>query len=142
MKQAVADAPADQGQDFSFFTSLGNFDLDDDADPTLSNSVTFADQLPGQYDVIESLSVPGWSLTGLTCGPGGSADLVNARATITLLAGADVTCTFTNTQSLASLTIVKDAFPTGRKTSSSTRPATASRASRSTTTTTRHGRTR
>ena len=113
VKQAIADDPADQGQDFNFFTSLGNFDLDDDADPTLPNSMTFGDLLPAQYDVVESISVPGWSLTGLTCSPGGSADLVNARAAITLLVGADVTCTFTNAQSLASLTIVKDSLPDG-----------------------------
>ena len=75
VKHAIADDPADQGEDFTFFTSLGTVVLDDDTDPTLSSSHTFGDLLPGQYAVFEGLGLPGWSLTGLTCTPGGSADL-------------------------------------------------------------------
>ena len=111
VENAVADTPADQGQDFTFFTSFGNFALDDDTDPTLPNSQTFGDLLPGQYTLFEGLGLPGWALTGLTCGPGGTVDLDTGVANVDLVAGADVTCTYTNTQSQASLTIVKDTLP-------------------------------
>ena len=113
VKNAVADTPADQGQDFTFFTSLGTVVLDDDTDPTLSDTATFGEVLPGQYSVVESLGLPGWALTGLTCTPGGATDLASGVATIDLVAGADVTCTYTNTQSQATLTIVKDTLPNG-----------------------------
>ena len=86
-KHAVADTPADQGQDFTFFTSLGNFALDDDTDPTLSNTQTFGDLLPGLYNVGENIGLPGWSLTGLTCGLGATVDLNTGVATIDLVVG-------------------------------------------------------
>ena len=73
-KDAIADTPADQGQDFTFFTSFGTVVLDDDTDPTLANTHTFGDLLPGQYTVAENLGLPGWALTGLTCSPGATVD--------------------------------------------------------------------
>jgi hypothetical protein len=42
--------------------------------------------------------VDGWTLTSITCSTGGTGDANSATATITLEAGAHVTCTFLNTQ--------------------------------------------
>ena len=96
-------------QDFSFTTTgdgLSNFSLDDDADPTLSNSVTFSDLTPGSFSITEA-AVPGFATTGLVCdtpnyGAGGDTIVVS------LISGDDVTCTFTNTE-YGSVTIVKHA---------------------------------
>ena len=88
--------------------------LDDDTDPTLSNTRTFGGLLPGQYSVAEDLGLPGWALTGITCTRGASVDLARG-VIVNLVAGADVACTFTNTQTetQATLTIVKDTQPDG-----------------------------
>ena len=97
VKQAFADDPADQGQDFTFFGSFGSFALDDDTDSTLSSSQTFGNLAPGQYSVGEDQGLPGWELTGITCSRAGASTSTRS-AIIDLVAGADVTCTFTNTQ--------------------------------------------
>ena len=78
VKDAVADTPADQGQDFSFFGSFGFFALDDDTDATLANNQSFDELLPGQYTVFEALGLPGWALSQLSCTPGGTVDLAAA----------------------------------------------------------------
>jgi hypothetical protein len=108
----VKDAVPDDPQDFGFTTSgvgLVDFSLDDDANGTLPNTRTFSNLLPGTYAVTET-AVVGWDLTDLQCTAGGSADLQNRKATITLAAGGSVDCTFTNTKR-GSITIVKDAVP-------------------------------
>jgi hypothetical protein len=109
----VKDAQPNDPQDFSF-TSTGGltpsaFDLDDDADGTLSNTRAFIDLLPGTFTVTEGADPPGWSLTNLQC-TGGGADTTTAghTATIGLDPGEDVTCTFTNSGE-GTITIVKDA---------------------------------
>lgn len=90
----IKDAIPNGAQDFSFITSgagLSNFSLDDDSDPTLSNTKTFNHLMPGIYGVSEN-SVSGWDLTNTTCN---DQSLVSA---INVSAGETVTCTFTNTQ--------------------------------------------
>ena len=85
--------------DFAFTTTgagLSSFSLDDDADGTLPNSTTFSGLLPGSFSVTEG-AVAGWALTDLSCSRGGTGDTATGTATITLAAGADVTCTYTNT---------------------------------------------
>ena len=94
--------------------------MDDDADATLPNTTTFTGLLPGTFSVTEGV-VAGWALTGLDCSAGGSGDTGTRTATINLAAGANVTCTYTNTKS-GSITIVKDAVPDSRRRTSGSRP--------------------
>jgi hypothetical protein len=97
----VEDTVPDGPQDFAFTTTGGlnpsTFSLDDDADGTLSDSLTFMGLLGG-YTVTEG-AVGGFALTGLTCvdPDGGSTTNLGTRtATIDVDAGEAVTCTFTN----------------------------------------------
>jgi len=65
----VKDAQPNDAQDFAFTTTgtgLSSFSLDDDADPTLSNTQVFSGLLPGTRTVSET-AVAGWSLTNLVC---------------------------------------------------------------------------
>lgn len=102
IKNAVPDDP----QDFGYTTSgsgLSAFSLDDDADPTLSNTRNFTNLVPGSYSVTETLPVTGWDLTSLSCSStnGGSTLGTNVGtgvSTITLGAGDLVICTYTNTK--------------------------------------------
>ncbi|MBL8774374.1 MAG: hypothetical protein JNK12_00525 [Acidimicrobiales bacterium] len=107
----VLDASPDDGQDVSFTGCKGQWCgpmvLDDDADPTRSNTTT-ADLEPGTYTVTQD-AVPNWTLSALTCDTGETTSLASRRATIDLTAGEDVTCTFTNTS--ASITIIQDSSP-------------------------------
>jgi len=99
----IHDAIPDDPQDFGYGTSgsgLSDTVLDDDADATLPNSRTFSGLLAGTYSVTDQ-GAPGFDLTALTCTTGGSGDLVTGTATITLAAGANVTCTFQNTKRAA-----------------------------------------
>ncbi|MDQ3093924.1 MAG: hypothetical protein M3Q70_01980 [bacterium] len=92
----IKDAVPNHAQDFAFTTTgsgLSSFLLDDDANATLSNTKTFSNLLPGTYSVTETATT-GWDMTGLVCGAGGSVN--GSTATITLAAGANVTCTYTN----------------------------------------------
>lgn len=114
----LKDAVPDNAQDFAFTTTgtgLDGFSLDDDADATLSNQMTFTNLPAGDYSVTEA-SVEGWTLSSLTCSTGGTADVASATADITLAMGADVTCTFVNTQqsvqpTTGTITILKNALP-------------------------------
>jgi len=111
----VKDAVPNSAQDFSFITSgLGDgFKLDDDNDPTLSNTeqLTVSGNDFGQKTVTEAAQ-QGWSLTNLVCtGDAGASTSVGDRtATLDVDPGEDMTCTFTNKKA-ATVTIVKDAVP-------------------------------
>ena len=111
-------APASDPQDFAFTTTgtgLSNFSLDTDAgDATYSNTRTFNDLAPGSYTVTEGAAT-GWALTALSCTTGGSTVLATGVSTITLPAGGNVTCTYTNTKQ-AQLRIVKETNPDGNTT--------------------------
>jgi tRNA A37 threonylcarbamoyltransferase TsaD len=111
VKDAIPNGP----QDFTFSGTLGAFLLDDDADPTLPNSVNFGNLAPGSYTVTEA-ALAGWDLTNLVLSgdtDGGSVINVAGRTvTIDLDAGETITATFTNTQR-GSVTVVKDAIPNG-----------------------------
>ena len=107
-------APASDPQDFSFTatgTGLSNFTLDTDgADGTYSNTVTFNNLTPGSGYVVTEDGETGWDLTNIACDAGGVADIPNSKATITLAAGANVKCTFTNTAE-GTITITKVTQP-------------------------------
>jgi hypothetical protein len=112
----VKDAQPDDPQDFNFIpdSGLGSFLLDDDGDPTLSNTKTLSSVAPGTYSVVEDFGFfSGWELTGLTCSDPdnqSSGSTSTGTATIDLDANETVTCTFTNTkqaQQVPDLTISK-----------------------------------
>jgi hypothetical protein len=102
----IKNAVPDDAQDFGYTTSgsgLSSFSLDDDADPTLSNTRTFTNLVPGSYSVTETLPVTGWDLTALSCSStNGSSttgtNLGTGVSSITLGAGDSVTCRYTNTK--------------------------------------------
>lgn len=109
----IKDAVQNNAQDFAFTTTgLSSFSLDDDAgaigaNATLSNSQTFTNLAPATYTVTE-VAADGWTLSDLACTSNATIDTGTRKATITLPAGADVTCTFTNTAITPKLTIVKN----------------------------------
>ncbi|MBI4285972.1 MAG: hypothetical protein HY670_08790, partial [Chloroflexi bacterium] len=98
----VKDAVPDDPQDFQFTGDLGNFSLDDDADPTLPRSVSF-ERLAGTYNVNETVP-SGWELTSAICDDG------SPVTAIALSEGETVTCTFTNHKH-GTIIIRKDAVP-------------------------------
>lgn len=112
----VKDALPDDPQDFAFSsstaqsTTIAGFSLDDDADPTLSNSATFSGLKPGAYSVTEAAQ-KGWFLSNLTCDDGSDQSTDAATAKIALPAGGHVTCTFENTKVFTSIQIVKTGKP-------------------------------
>ena len=101
-------------QDFIFTRSFGaNFSLDDDSDPTLSNTVTF-DLAPGNYSVTE-LTQPGWNLTNLVItGDDGDSTKTGSTANLVLDPGENITVTYTNINPnirLGNIRVVKDTLP-------------------------------
>jgi len=92
----VKDTIPDDPQDFEFTRSFGeNFLLDDDANPTPSNTITFSSLAPGTYNITE-IEPSGWYLADIACTGGGNITIGDTGVTIDLDAGDDVTCTFTN----------------------------------------------
>ena len=106
--------PEPDPTDFSFSgTCFAPFDLDDDANITLSNTKGPEVHATGSCTVIEDGPPAGWTLTGLVCSDPDSGTTTNTgtrTATIDLDPGENVTCTFTNTKD-ATITIVKDTDP-------------------------------
>jgi plastocyanin len=111
----VKDAIPDDSADFTFtslITGHTSFMLDDDSDPTLSNSRVISGLLPGSYAITEA-ALAGWDLTALVINDpdnGSSVNLTTRVATIDVDAGEAITVTFTNTKR-GSITVVKDAIP-------------------------------
>ena len=95
----VNDAVPNSATNFRFTGGLGSFYLDDitpqDSD-NYSNSKSFT-VAPGVYDVTEVVPST-WLLAGITCNPtaNGNVNLALKRVSITVTAGDNVTCTFTN----------------------------------------------
>ena len=94
----VLDARPNVPTNLGFSGSLGNFQLDDpavDDGDAYTNTRTFT-VTPGSYTVRRHNNV-NWFTTAIVCTPDTSAviDLPQRSATLTLAAGAAVTCTFT-----------------------------------------------
>src|SRR5215510_7365010 len=91
---------------FSFSGTLGSFQI---TTVNGTGSQSFPNLQPGTYTVTET--VPGgWTFTTLSCS--GSSTVSGTTATITLVAGQNITCTYTNTfqgTTTGSITIVKTA---------------------------------
>ncbi|MBI5019088.1 hypothetical protein HZB58_02350, partial [Candidatus Gottesmanbacteria bacterium] len=115
----IKDSQPNSAQDFSFTTTrtgLTSFNLDDDADVTLSNTKFFGNLDAGSYTVSE-IAATGWTLSNITCvdpTQNSTSGLPTApTATINLAAGENITCTFTNTQQNGHLTVQKTTIPAG-----------------------------
>ena len=112
----IKDAVPNDAQDFSFTASpspLTNFSLDDDSDPTLSNTKLFSMITSfATYTVTEG-SVTNWTLSfnnpvcTVTSPNGGtqSGNTGTRTVTVNLKEGENVTCTFINTRNVSSPTI-------------------------------------
>jgi hypothetical protein len=94
-----------------------SFDLEDDAaDTNVDDMRTFGSLGAGVF-VIADVGVDGWSLTDITCTSDGTLSVVEdmdaGTATVTLAAGENVECIFTNAENpvagTSQVTIVKDA---------------------------------
>ncbi len=113
----AVDAQPDDPQDFAYTACLvgsgcSAFSLDDDGiGAPLPRQVTGTKLAPGTYTVTQA-AVTGWGLIHLTCTTteaDESIDLAGRSATIALVAGEQVSCTYTNRMSR--LTIAVDAEP-------------------------------
>lgn len=105
----VKNATPEDAQDFSFGGALGEFVLDDDADPTFSNTKVSGPLFPGSYTITEAVT-SGWILTDISCLSGDSqtGQKEGNSVLVTLAPGENVVCTFFNKKE-SKLTIVKDA---------------------------------
>ena len=104
----VKDSLPDDPQDFSFTAGGGlspaGFQLDDDANATLSNTRTFSDVVPGSGYSISETVPGGWDQQSASCSDG------SPTSNVSLGAGETVTCTFTN-RKRGQIVAVKDAVP-------------------------------
>lgn len=120
----IKDAVPNSATDFDFdATGAGlpaDIDLDDDADPGLSNFALFSQLAVGGTRTVTESAASSHTLTNIACtGAGNSTVTIGADSdfdagdtgvSVVLGAGDDVVCTFTNTAN-GSITIVKDAVP-------------------------------
>ena len=106
IKEALPDGSP---QDFSFTGSLGEFTLDDDPASPTPDSFTDTDLPDGTYTVTET-GVTGWDQQGIVCDNGTTVPAGTPTVAIQIALGADVTCTFTNSQQ-GSITVIKNAIP-------------------------------
>ena len=107
-------------RDFSFTsnapaggTTLGSFVLDDDADPTRSNTFTKVDVKPGTYTVTEAATV-GWEIDAINCSSGSTGNTTTGVATLVVVPGATTTCTFVNEDLLPTISATKAGSPSSR----------------------------
>src|SRR5206468_853113 len=104
----VKDALPNDPQDFSFSAGGGlspaSFSLDDDSDPTLSNTRTFVNVMPGTGYSLSETVPSGWDHTASTC------DDRRAAPPIAVAAGETVTCSFTN-RKRGQIVVVENAPP-------------------------------
>jgi len=99
----VKDATPDHEQDFEFTRDFGeNFFLDDDADVTRSNQISFGVS-PSTYNVSEIVP-SGWELSNSSCSDGSPVSAIDVGA------GEQVICTFYNTK-LGKIIVEKQTNP-------------------------------
>lgn len=104
----VKEATPESSQQFSFTGDLGDFVLVDDG--LVNNSITFSDIVDfTTYDITETLPT-GWELTNIVCEDPTQNSTINLQtntATVNMAEGENITCTFTNDQQEAYITVVK-----------------------------------
>jgi len=98
------DAVPDDPQDFEYTTNIAGYTtvtLDDDSDPTLPNTITIVNVVPGVYTVTEG-SVASWLLDSITITEGTPADstysLNDRKAELHVSSYETVSVTFKNTR--------------------------------------------
>lgn len=94
----IKDAVPNHSQNFGFTTTgsgLSSFSLDDDSDPTLSNTKTFNNLGAGSYSVTET-ATSGWDLYSVDCGQATGVNINGSTVSVNLAAGQNITCTYTN----------------------------------------------
>lgn len=102
----IKDAVPNNTQDFTFTSSFGDFTLDDDGvlNNPLNNSITFGNLIEGDYSFTETSIPAGWGLTSVVC----SANQTDTNpVSVHLGAVGSITCTFTDTLQLGTLTVIK-----------------------------------
>lgn len=116
----IKNVKPNDSQDFWFTTALGDFCLDDDSDPALSNKKTFETLLPGTY-IINETALYCWNLTNISCSGNASVEFGDGTnfhqeyapgdtsVKITLESGDVSTCTFTNTKKVPAIQVTKTA---------------------------------
>ena len=117
----IKDTVPNAAQDFNYTTSSDSpapalspaaFDLDDDANNTLSDRQVYNNVTPGTYHVVEAPET-GYVLTSLTCqvtgaGSSGAQDAIDpTKANITVANLGEVTCTYVNTLQQGAIRILK-----------------------------------
>ena len=112
VKDAVATRPRIRARTSRSSRRSARFALDDDADPTLSDTRPSV-SLARSVHVVESLGLPGWALTGLTCTPGGDRRPRQRRRDHRPRRGRGRHLHVHEHPEQATLTIVKDALPDG-----------------------------
>jgi hypothetical protein len=96
------DADPDNDQDFAFSGSFGDFQLDDDSEPTLPNQRDFGGLAAGTYTVTEA-EVAEWRVVGITCDdPSGNTttDPETRTATIQVDGSERIICEFSNSSTV------------------------------------------
>ncbi len=95
----IKDSIPNSGQNFTFTRNFGeDFQLDDDSNAALPNTITFDNLLPDVTYTVTEQTLSGWDLTAINCTQGGRGNINTQTATIDLEPGAEVTCTFENTR--------------------------------------------
>ena len=96
----ILDMVPDSTKVISYYTGLGNFELDDDG----NNSNQYHNQqelllLPGSYEIFQAFNID-WNLQDIQCTPSNpnvvSMNMFDASITVTTTAAIDVMCTFMN----------------------------------------------
>ena len=118
----IKDTVPDHPQDFNFSTTGGlipaTFILDDDVDPTYSNTQYYGLLYDYKIYTVSETPVNGWTLSfnnpvcTITSANGGSQSVLESTVTINLKEGENVTCTFINTLNAFDLTATKTAAGT------------------------------
>lgn len=95
LKNTDPDGPQDFGFTITGGLQPASFSLDDDSDPTLPKSQSYTNVPSGTYTITE-LGQAGWMVVSIGCVGAAGISTGVSSATITVLAGSNVTCTFKN----------------------------------------------
>jgi Ca2+-binding RTX toxin-like protein len=106
------DTEPDDPVDFAFTTTFDTGAvLDDDADPTLSNTTLWTIVDPGEYQVTQQ-PVSGWRLDGISCvGDTAGVSVAGSSVVLSLTGGEIIQCAFHDSPNLGTVVIGLDTIP-------------------------------